>query len=91
MNIQLHKGIPSSEKIDINDCTACHRPDEVSVLRIWLAIETIISDNGPCYSAEAFTKLMKDYSVNHITSSPHYPQIKWVSGKVHTNCEEPIL
>ena len=37
----------------------------------WL--ETIISNNGPCYSAEAFTKLMRNYSVNHITSSPHYP------------------
>ena len=36
--------------------------------------ETIVSDNGPCYSAEIFTKLMRDYSVNHITSSPHYPQ-----------------
>ena len=36
--------------------------------------ETIISDNVPCYSAESFTKLMTDYSVNHITSSPHYPQ-----------------
>ena len=36
--------------------------------------ETIVSDNGPCCSAEAFTKLMKDYSVNHITFSPHYPQ-----------------
>ena len=36
--------------------------------------ETIISDNGPCYSAEIFTKLMTDYSMNHITSSPHYPQ-----------------
>ena len=36
--------------------------------------EIILSDNGPCYSAEAFTKLMKDYSINHITSSPHYPQ-----------------
>ena len=34
--------------------------------------ETIISDNGPCYSAETFTKLMTDYSVNHIASSPHY-------------------
>ena len=32
--------------------------------------ETIVSDNGPCYSAETFTKLMRDYSVNHITSSP---------------------
>ena len=36
--------------------------------------DTIISDNGPCYSAEAFTKLMKDYSINHITSSTQYPQ-----------------
>ena len=32
--------------------------------------ETIVSDNGPCYSAETFTKLMTD----HITSFPHYPQ-----------------
>ena len=37
--------------------------------------ETIVSDNGPCYSAEIFTKWMTDYSVNHITSSPHYPQL----------------
>ena len=36
--------------------------------------ETIVSENSPCYSAEAFTKLMIDYSVNHITSSLHYPQ-----------------
>ena len=39
----------------------------------WL--QTIISNNGPCYSAEASTKLMGDYTVNHITSSPHYPQL----------------
>ena len=43
--------------------------------------ETIISDNGPCYSAESFTKLMTDYSVNHITSSPHYPQSKSLAEK----------
>ena len=36
--------------------------------------ETIVFDNGPCYSAETFTKLMTDYSVNHVPSSPHYPQ-----------------
>ena len=36
--------------------------------------ETIASENSPCYSAETFTKLMTDYSVNHITSSPHYLQ-----------------
>ena len=37
--------------------------------------ETMVSDNDPYYSAETFTKLMTDYSVNHITSSPHYPQL----------------
>ena len=35
---------------------------------------TLISDNGPCYSAEVFTNLMQEYSINHITSSLHYPQ-----------------
>ena len=36
--------------------------------------ETLISDNGPCYTAEVFTNLMRKYNVNHIASSPHYPQ-----------------
>ena len=43
--------------------------------------ETIVSDNGPCYSAETFTKLMADYSVNHITSSPHYPKSNGLAEK----------
>ena len=36
--------------------------------------ETLVSDNGPCYTSEVFTNLMREYNVNHITSSPHYPQ-----------------
>ena len=44
--------------------------------------ETLISDNGPCYISEAFTSLMKNYSVNHITSSLHYPQSKRVHRKI---------
>ena len=43
--------------------------------------ETIVSDNRPCYSAETFTKLMTEYSVNHITSSPHYPQSNGLAEK----------
>ena len=35
---------------------------------------TIISDNGPCYTSQTFTNVMQAFSVNHITSSPHYPQ-----------------
>ena len=38
----------------------------------WLDI--IVSDNDPCYTAEAFTKTMQEYNVNRNTSSPHYPQ-----------------
>ena len=36
--------------------------------------ETLISDSGPCYTAEAFSSLMNAYHINHITSSPHYSQ-----------------
>ena len=43
--------------------------------------ETIVSDNSPCYSAETFNKLMTDCSVNHITSSAHYPQSNGLAEK----------
>ena len=33
--------------------------------------ETLTSDNSPCYTSDIFTSVMKAYSVNHITSSPH--------------------
>ena len=36
--------------------------------------DTLLTDNGPCYASQEFKKLMSDMSVNHITSSPHYPQ-----------------
>ena len=36
--------------------------------------ETLISDNGAYYTSQAFTSVMQSYSVNHITSSSHYPQ-----------------
>ena len=36
--------------------------------------ETLISDNGPCYTVDAFTSVMNAYHINHITISPHYPQ-----------------
>ena len=43
--------------------------------------ETIVSDNGPCYTSEIFTNLMSEYNVNHITSSPHYPQSNGLAEK----------
>ena len=42
---------------------------------------TLVSDNGPCYTAEVFTNLMQEYSMNHITSLPHYPQFNGLTEK----------
>ena len=36
--------------------------------------ETLISDNGPQYSAESFRQFAQEYGFEHITSSPHFPQ-----------------
>ena len=38
----------------------------------WL--DTLVSDNGSCYTTKVFTKLMQENNVNYITSSHHYPQ-----------------
>ena len=43
--------------------------------------DTLISDNGPCYASKAFKRLMTEYHVNHITSSPHYPQSNGLAKK----------
>ena len=32
------------------------------------------SDNRPCYSSREFHNFLSFYQVDHITSSPHYPQ-----------------
>ena len=36
--------------------------------------DTIISNKGLCYISQIFKGLTEEYQVNHITSSPHYPQ-----------------
>ena len=43
--------------------------------------DTIASDNGPCYTAETFTKTIQEYRVNHITRSPHYLQSNGLAEK----------
>ena len=43
--------------------------------------DMLVSDNVPCYVAETFTSLMKEYAVNHITTSPHYPQSNGLAEK----------
>ena len=43
--------------------------------------DTLVSDNGLCHVAKTFTSLMKEYAVNHITSSPHHPQSNGLAQK----------
>ena len=48
--------------------------------------DIIRSDNGPQYSGEAFKKFCREWDIQHVTSSPHYPQsngyierqIRWI-------------
>ena len=37
---------------------------------------TIKSDNGPCYGNKEFKELLELFQVQHVTSSPHFPQSK---------------
>ena len=43
--------------------------------------DTIVSDNGPCYTSEIFKGLMKEYQVNHTTCLPHYLQSNGLAEK----------
>ena len=43
--------------------------------------DTLLTDNGACYASQEFKQLMLDTSVNHITSSPHYPQSNGLAEK----------
>ena len=39
--------------------------------------ETLITDNGPQFSAFVFRKFSDAYGFTHVTSSPRYPQSNW--------------
>ena len=43
--------------------------------------DTLVTDNGPCYTSKEFQMLMQSMYVNHITSSPHYPQSNGLAEK----------
>ena len=42
---------------------------------------TLVTDNGPCYTSKEFQILMQSMSVNHLTSSPHYLQSNGLAEK----------
>ena len=66
----------------LNSMTAQHVTSHIKLIFSkygWL--DTLVSNNGPCYTPELFTNLMQEYSVNHITSSLHYPQLNGLAEK----------
>ena len=46
------------------------------------------SDNGPCYTSREFHNSLSFYQVNHITSSPHYPQSNGFAETLVGHCKE---
>ena len=36
--------------------------------------DTVVSDNGPAYTSEEFSKFAATWEFHHVTTSPHYPQ-----------------
>lgn len=44
--------------------------------------ETVISDNGPCYSSEEFRHFANMWGFTHTTISPRYPQSNGLAEKI---------
>ena len=44
-------------------------------------VETLISDNGPCYKSNEFESFTKAWEFTHVTTSPHYPQSNGLAEK----------
>ena len=72
---------PNSEKAQISMSAQNVAKHFKSIFSEYGWPDTVVSDNGPCYTAELFTNLMNEYAVNHITSSPHYPQSNGLTEK----------
>uniref|UniRef100_A0A3P9MQF2 Gypsy retrotransposon integrase-like protein 1 n=1 Tax=Oryzias latipes TaxID=8090 RepID=A0A3P9MQF2_ORYLA len=64
--------------------------------------QTVISDNGPCYSSQEFKNFAHSWDFEHITSSPLYPQsnglaektvqtVKALMDKAHAQRVDPYL
>ena len=66
----------------LTSMTAHHIADHIQqIFAEYRWPDTLVSDNGPCYTSEIFKGLMEEYQVNHITSSPHYPQSNGLAKK----------
>ena len=66
----------------LKSMTAQHIADHIKqIFAKYRWPDALVSDNGPCYASKIFKGLMEEYEVNHITSSPHYPQSNGLAEK----------
>ena len=59
-------------QVVFDDRITCYKSLQANLFWSMHVPETLISDNGPCYTLQAFTSVMQSYSFNHITSPLHY-------------------
>ena len=53
--------------------------------------DTLVSDNGPCYTAEMFTKFNERICSEPYNEFPALSSIQWTCRKICPNCKELIL
>ena len=63
----------------LTSLTAVHVANQCKL--VFSEYDTLISENSPCYILQAFTSVMQAFSVNHVTSSPHYLQSNGLAEK----------
>ena len=73
VRLWINTGISCCAQVIFNDWATCSFQCNL-IFSEYGWPETLIFDNGPCYTVESFTSVMNVYNVNHISNSPHYPQ-----------------
>ena len=63
------------EEANLTSTTTAHVKDKLkSKFTRYRVPETVVTDNGPCFSATEFADFAREYDSSHVTSSPRYPQ-----------------
>lgn len=66
----------------LHSCTSSAVIMKLKAAMAWHGIpESVISDNGPCYSSGEFCRFAEEWGFTHNTTSPHYPQANGLSEK----------
>ena len=53
--------------------------------------ESVVSDNGPQYSAISFSNFTKEYGFTHTTSNPRYPQVNGAAERAVKTVKELLV